>query len=273
MPSDVGFLSCALYLPRRNDLLTKDVDEAFWGLAGAGFAPDPQGKLRIAEERRIPEVSGEVGRARMLDGAINIDQAIRQLRRVVADNWGQIMLRGQFAIGGRFEQVTAVVCPFSASGPGLFTAHILFREPGLLTADRLPQDRVAHALEAIGRLSEAMSPVMLSLDTQQFDPDVQAMRAGRIPWVPWAGYLAPGALRTMGGGGLSRLPEWMPWLEKALDDQSVGGARKTQGGGLMWVLPKPGLGRPDDPLRADPSLGAWWQFLEKVMEGGAPRGR
>lgn len=265
MLADGGFLTCALHLPRRNDLVTKDVDEAFWGLAGAGFSPDSKGQLRIAEERRIPEVSGETHRARILDGAVNIDQAIRQLRRVSADHWGQIMLRGQFAIGGRFEMVTAVVCPFSSPTPGIFTTHLMFRDPGLLTADRPPQDRVAHALEAIGRLSDAMTPVLASLDTKQFEPDARALREGRIPWLPWAGYLAPGALKAVGGGGLSRLPEWVPWLENALDAKGAGGARETPGGGLAWVLPEPGIGRNDSPRRASARMDVWWDYLGRVV--------
>ena len=51
----------------------------------------------------------------------------------------------------------------------------------------------------------------------------------------------------------------------ALDDQSVGGARKTPGGGLMWVLPKPGLGRMDHPDRPNPQLASWWQYLGRVV--------
>lgn len=264
MLADGGFLTCALFLPRRFDLVTKDVDEALWGLAGAGFAPDSKGQLRIAEERRIPEVSGETHRARVLDGAVNVDQAVRQLRRVSADHWGQIMLRGQFSIGGRFEAVTAVVCPFASKSPGLFTAHLMFRDPGLLTADRPPQDRAAHALEAIGRVADALAPIMASLDTKQFEPDARTLREGRIPWLPWAGYLAPGALRNVGGGGLARLTQWVPWLEEALGSGAVGGARETPGGGLAWVLPEPGLGRSDSPRRVSRSLDAWWDYLSRV---------
>jgi hypothetical protein len=264
MLADGVFLSCALHLPRRDASIATDVDEAFWGLAGAGFAPDSRGKLRVAEERRIPEVSGETHRVREFEGAINIDQAIRQLRRVPADLWGQVQLRGQFAIGGRFEEVTAVVCPFASRGPGLFSAHLLFQEPGLLTQDRLPQERPAHALEALGRLADAMAPVLASLDTRQFPPDPEALRAGRIPWVPWAGYLAPGALRSVGKGGLGRLPEWVPWLEEVLDAKGAGGTRETPGGGLMWVLPEVGLGSHVSQPADDPQMAAWRQYLARV---------
>jgi len=264
MLADGAFLTCAIHLPRRDALITADVDAAFWGLAGAGFAPDARGQLRVAEERRIPEVSGETSRARLFEGAINIDQAVRLLRRVPADYWGQVMLRGQFAIGGRFEAVTAVVCPFSARGAGLFTAHLLFRDPGLLTVDRAPADRAAHALEALGRVGEAMSPVLAALDTRQFEPDAGALRAGRIPWLPWAGYLAPGALRSIGGGGLARLPEWVPWLENALGARGAGGARQTPGGGLTWALPEVGLGRPAAGEVGGP-VEPWRTYLGKVV--------
>src|SRR5467141_3747084 len=132
MAAALDFLSAAIYLPRRHDLITQDVEEAFYNLEAAGFIVDAAGQLRITTARRIPELTGDTPGARTYDGAVNIQQAIALLRRVSADYWGQIMLRGRFAIGGHFENVTTVVCPFSLNSPALYSAHVLFRTPGLL---------------------------------------------------------------------------------------------------------------------------------------------
>lgn len=265
MAATYEFLTAAVYVPRRNDLLTNDVEAAFGAIAAAGFTLDPGGQLRIASARQIPEVTGETPSARTFDGAVSLHQAIAMLRRVSADYWGQIMLRGRFAIGGHFENATVVVCPFSLGSPALFSAHILFRKPGLLVKDRSPSDRAAHAVEALDRLEDAFSPVAIFLDTEQPPIDVQRLKAGRLPWLPWSGYLSPGALQSLGGGALEMLPEWLKWLEEALHAKGASAARRTKGGGLIWVLPERDLGKEASGPSARVALEPWKGYLRRVV--------
>lgn len=265
MATPYDFLSCAVYLPRRNDLITQDVEEAFYGLESAGFVIDAAGQLRIALARRIPELTGDTPGARVYEGAVSVQQAIALLRRVSADYWGQVMLRGRFAIGGHFENVTAVVCPFSLNSPALFSAHVLFRKPGLLVKDRSASDRAAHAVEALDRLQDSFAPVAIFMDTEQPEIEVPRFKAGRIPWLPWAGYLSPGALRSVGSGVLEALPDWLRWLEDALSAKGASASRRTKGGGLIWVLPERAVGReawgPGGKLTLEP----WRAYLRRAV--------
>jgi len=261
-----AFLSAAFYLPRRNNLITTDVEGAFRALAESGFAIDRRSQLRIVPERRIPELSGEVNEgARTYEGASTIDQAIGLLRRVSADFWGQIMVRGQFAIGGGFEEVTAVVCPFSAEANSLFSVHLVFRKPGLLLADRPPERRAQDALEALDRLQDATAPVLGFLDTEQPAIDVRMLKAGRLPWLPWTGYLSPGALRTLGSGALEKLPEWVGWLENTTGAKGAAGFRRTRGGGLLWVLPDRALGQNAYGPTVYLTLEPWRLYLRRAV--------
>jgi hypothetical protein len=266
MPVRPAFLSAAFYVPRRNNLITTDVERAFYALAESGFTVDRRSQLRVVPERRIPEISGEVHEgAKTFEGASSVDQAIALLRRVSADYWGQIMLRGQFAIGGSFEEVTAVVCPFSAEANSLFSAHLIFRKPGLLLEDRAPGRRAQDALEALDRLQDTMVPVVGFLDTEQPAVDVRMLKAGRLPWLPWAGYLSPGALRTLGSGALEKLPEWVGWLEGATGVKGASGYRRTRGGGLLWVLPDHGLGQNAYGPTEHVTLEPWRQYLRRAV--------
>lgn len=265
MTAPYQFLTAAVYLPRRSDLLTNDVEQAFASIEAAGFALDTSGQLRVATARQIPEVTGDTPYARMFEGAASLHQAISMLRRVSADDWGQIMLRGRFAIGGHFENATVVVCPFSLGSPALFSAHILFRKPGLLVKDRSPSDRAAHAVEALDRLQDTLSPVAIFLDCEQPLIDVQRFKAGRLPWLPWAGYLAPGALRSVGGGALEVLPDWLKWLEEALRAKGASASRRTKGGGLIWVLPERDLGKEASAPSARVALEPWKGYLKRVV--------
>jgi hypothetical protein len=261
-----AILSAAFYIPRRNDLITSDVEEAFFALAQSGFVPDRGGQLRVVSERRIPEITGDVREgARTFEGASSIDQAIGLLRRVSADFWGQVMLRGTFPLGGAFEETTAVVCPFSAESHALLSAHLVFRKRGLLLADRGGDRRADHALEALDRLQDATIPVIGFLDTEQPSIDVRMLKAGRLPWLPWAGYLSPGALRSLGGGAFEKLPEWVGWLEGILKAKGAGGVRRTRGGGLLWVLPQRGLGQDAFGPSAYLQLEPWKQYLRKAV--------
>jgi hypothetical protein len=261
MPLSSDFLSAAIYVPRRNALLTKDVEEAFQQLAASGFSFDPRGHLRVVNERRIPQVTGDRPGGRTLEGALSADLAVGQLRRISADNWGQIMVRGTFAIGGAFEEVTAVVCPLATDSPSLFSAHLLFRQPGLLVADRPADRRVGHAMEALDRLQDAFAPVLAFLDTQQPEVEARSIRMGRLPWLPWAGYLSPGALHALAGGAFEKLPDWLQWLEGTLKAKGTSGARRTRGGGLLWVLPDPQLGRGAHGPAPHTNLGPWIEFV------------
>jgi len=266
MPPTAGdFLSVALHLPRRNPLITADVEEALQQMAGAGFSFDPRGNMRIVPERRIPQATGESAGGRTLTGAISVDQTIAQLRRISADYWGQIMVRGTFAIGGTFEEVTAVVCPFSSDQPSLFSAHLLFRKPGLLLADRAADRRVDHAIEALDRLQESFSPVLVFLDAEQPEVEVRAIKSGRIPFLPWAGYLSPGALRALGGGVFESLPDWLKWLEATLKSKGTSGARRTPGGGLIYVLPERGLGQGAHGPPTQNALEPWIKYLSRAV--------
>lgn len=259
------FLSCAVYLPRRNDLITQDVEAAFFALESAGFVLDPTGQLRIALPRRIPELTGDTPGGRVYDGAASTHQAIGMLRRVSADYWGQVMLRGSFAIGGHFEAATAVVCPFSLNSPALFSAHLLFRKPGLLLKDRPQGDRAPHAVEALERLQDSLSPVLMFLDTEQPELDVGRLKAGKVPWLPWAGYLSPGALRSIGGGSLQALPEWLGWLDDALRLGPASGSRRTKGGGLIWALPERDVGREATGVGSRAALEPWRIYLRRAV--------
>ncbi len=265
MATPYEFLTAAVYVPRRNDLLTNDVEAAFAAVEAAGFTLDTGGQLRVATARQIPELTGETPSARTFDGAVSLHQAISMLRRLSADSWGQIMLRGRFAIGGHFENATVVVCPFSMGSPGLFSAHILFRKPGLLVKDRSPSDRAAHAVEALDRLQDAFSPVAIFLDAEQPSIDVQRLRAGRLPWLPWAGYLSPGAVRSIGGGALQMLPEWLKWLEEALRAKGASASRRTKGGGFIWVLPERQIGKEASAPSARVAMEPWKGFLKRVV--------
>lgn len=265
MPTADDFLSVALHLPRRNPLITADVEEALQQMAGAGFSFDPRGQMRIVPERRIPQATGESTGGRALTGAISVDQTIAQLRRVSADYWGQIMVRGTFAIGGSFEEVTAVVCPFSSDQPSLFSAHLLFRKPGLLLGDRPADRRADHAMEALDRLQESFSPVLVFLDTEQPEVEVRAIKAGRIPFLPWSGYLSPGALRSLGGGVFESLPDWLKWLEATLKAKGTSGSRRTPGGGLVYVLPQRDLGQGAHGPEAMVALEPWRKYLGRAV--------
>ncbi len=265
MAAAYAFLSAAVYIPRRNDLITRDVEDAFYATESSGFIVDAAGQLRIAMARGIPEITGETPGARTYNGAVSIAQAVGLLRRVSADYWGQIMLRGRFAIGGHFENVTVAVCPFSMNSPALFSVHILFRKPGLLVKDRTAVDRAAHAVEAIDRLQDNFAPVAMFVDTEQPEISVERLKAGRIPWLPWAGYLAPGALRSVGGGAIEALPDWIGWLESALKTPGAGAHRRTKGGGLIWVLPERGLGKDATGAGTRVTLEPWRNYLRKVM--------
>lgn len=265
MATPYEFLTAAVYVPRRNDLLTNDVEQAFASIEAAGFALDTGGQLRVATARQIPELTGETPSARTFDGAVSLYQAISMLRHVSADYWGQIMLRGRFAIGGHFENATVVVCPFSLGSPALFSAHILFRKPGLLVKDRSPSDRAAHAVEALDRLQDAFAPVAIFLDSEQPPIDVQRLKAGRLPWLPWAGYLSPGAVKSIGGGALQVLPDWLKWLEEALHAKGASASRRTKGGGFIWVLPERNLGKEASAPGARAGLEPWKGYLRRVV--------
>jgi hypothetical protein len=270
--SSYDFLTAAVYVPRRNDLITRDLEGAFYGLESAGFVPDPEGKMRIAPAKGIPEHTGETPGARIFEGAVTVGQAASILRRTSADLWGQIMLRGKFAIGGRFENCTAVVCPFSLNSAALFSVHVMFKTPGLLVKDRAPQDRAPQSVEAIDRLQDAFAPVVAFLDTEQPELSVERLKAGRIPWLPWAGYVAPGALKSIGGGALTALPDWLGWLETQLQLPHTSANRRTKGGGLIWVLPERGLGKegfaPSSRLPVEP----WRRYLMRLNAPSAPPG-
>jgi hypothetical protein len=258
-------LSASVFLPRRNPVITADVEEAFWGLSGAGFAPDHAGSLRIVNERRTPMVSGEMKDARVFQGAMDIEQAIRLLRRVPADYWGQVMLRGQFSLGGQFEDVTAIVCPFSSEDPGVFSAHLMFRKAGLLLEDRPAPQRAVHALEALDRLQDSTAPILAFLDVNPPNIEGADLRHARFPWLPWAGYASPGAAGRMGGGAFLKLAEWIPWLEKQLHAPGTGAARQTRGGGYLWALPSPLLGRRPPEGAASGPLQLWYNYLENMI--------
>jgi hypothetical protein len=175
------------------------------------------------------------------------------------------MVRGRFAIGGHFENVTAAVCPFSLNSPALFSAHILFRKPGLLVKDRAPADRAAHAVEALDRLQDSFAPVAIFLDTEQPELEVARLKAGRLPWLPWAGYLAPGALRSVGSGVLEALPEWLGWLEDALKAPGASANRRTRGGGLIWVLPDRAVGKEAMGSGTRITLEPWRNYLRLAV--------
>jgi len=265
MSTPYNFLTAAVYVPRRNDLLTNDVELAFQSIEAAGFTLDTGGQLRIATARRIPELTGETPGARTYDGAVSVHMAISMLRRVSADYWGQIMLRGRFAIGGHFENATAVVCPFSLGSPALFSAHLLFRKPGLLVKDRSASDRAAHAVEALDRLQDSFAPVAIFLDAEQPEIDVSRLKAGKLPWLPWAGYLSPGAVKSIGGGAAQMLPEWLKWLEEALSAKGASSGRRTKGGGLIWVLPERDLGKEATSPTARVALEPWKGYLRRLV--------
>ena len=264
MISANDYLSAAAYIPRRHDLITRDVEAALYALESAGFSADAAGKMRITPARGIPQHTGEVAGARVMDGAISAGQATSLLRRLSADHWGQIMLRGKFALGGRFESVTAVVCPYSSNSQALFSAHLLFKAPGLLIKDRPPVDRAAHAVEAIERMADALAPVALFLDAEQPEVNVEHLKAGRLPWLPWAGYVSPGALKSVGGGALSALPDWLTWLETNLNLARASASRRTKGGGLIWVLPERGLGKEEGVAASRQALDLWRKYLGRL---------
>lgn len=265
MPAALDFLSAALYVPRRNALITADVEAALQQLAGAGFSFDARGQMRVVTERRIPQATGETTGGRILEGAVSVDQAISQLRRISADYWGQIMIRGTFAIGGSFEDVTAVVCPFSSNSPALCSVHVLFRKPGLLLGDRPAEKRAPQAVEALDRLQDSFAPVIGFLDSEQPEVDVRSIKSGRLPWLPWAGYLSPGAIRALGGGVLESLPDWLVWLESALKAKGASAARRTKGGGLIWVLPKRDVGQGVHGPTTHIALEPWRQYLSRAI--------
>lgn len=270
MLSSTDFLSAALYVPRRNDLITRDLEAAFYALEASGFVVDPAGKMRITPARGIPEITGETGGGRTYEGAVTVGQAASLVRRISADQWGQIMLRGKFAIGGRFEGATAVVCPFSMNSAALFSVHLLFRSPGLLVKDRSPTDSAAHAVEAIDRLQDAFAPVVAFIDAEQPELSVERLKMGKIPWLPWAGYAAPGALKSLGGGALTALPDWLGWLEANLKLPGTTANRRTKGGGLIWVLPMRGLGKEEGLASANLALDPWRKYLSRL---NPPAGR
>jgi hypothetical protein len=257
------YLSAAVYVPRRNDLITRDIEGALYALEASGFVVDPAGRMRITPARGIPEVTGETPGARTYEGAVTVGQAASLIRRISADLWGQIMLRGTFAIGGRFEAVTAVVCPFSMDSAALFSVHLLFRSPGLLIKDRAVLDRAAHAVEAIDRMQDAFAPVVAFVDTEQPVLQTEALKGGRLPFLPWAGYASPGAVKSLGGGALSALPDWLGWLENNLRVPGASAHRRTKGGGLIWVLPERGLGKPEGLASAHMGLDPWRKYLAR----------
>jgi hypothetical protein len=265
MAAALDFLSAAIYLPRREDLITRDIEAAFYNLESSGFVIDPGGHMRIAMAKGIPEITGETPGARTYDGAVTMGQAASILRRVSADYWGQIMLRGRFAIGGHFENVTAVVCPFSMNSAALFSVHILFRTPGLLLKDRPLVDRGAHATEAIERLQDTFAPVVMFVDTEQPEISVAELKAGKVPWLPWAGYLSPGGLKSVGGGVLQALPDWLKWLEDAAKAPGASSSRRTRGGGLIWVLPERALGKEAYMPGGKPALEPWRVYLRRAF--------
>ncbi len=258
-------LSAAVYFPRRYDLITDDVESALHALEVAGFALDVGGPLEVAIARAMPTHSALATAGRSCGAAATVGKAIRLLRRLPADDWGQVSLSGRFPVGGRREKAKAVVCPLWPNSPTLISAHLLFSRPGLLLQDRSPAERAAFAVRAVDRLERAFAPVAVFLDAEQPALDADFLRAGAIPFLPWAGYFSPGALRRLGAGTFRTIPHWLKWLEVKLAAQGATAIRQTAGGGLIWVLPERGMGKGMSPTDAGKLLDPWRRYIRRVV--------
>ena len=265
MENSRPFLSASVYFPRRYDLITDDVESALRALEAAGFAFAAGGPLAVATSRALPTIESLAKAGRPCGAAATVGKAIQLLRRVPADDWGQVFVTGRFPVGGRREKATAVVCPLWPSSPALTSAHVLFHRPGLLLQERSPPERAAFAVRAVDRLVPSFAPVAVFLDVEQPTLSAQFLRAGALPFLPWAGYLSPGAVRRLGAGTFRTLPHWLQWLEAKLGAPGATAWRQTPGGGLIWVLAEPGLGRGAVPPDARPALGPWRSYLRRVV--------
>lgn len=265
METPPPFLSAAAYFPRRYDLITVDVDSALHALESAGFAIDAGGRLELSRARSIPTQSTRGAGAGAYGAVATVDQALRLLRRVPADDWGQVSLPGRFPVGGRREKARAVICPLWPSSPTLISAHLLFSRPGLLLQEHSAPARAAFAVRAVDRLVRAFAPVSVFFDADQPALDVGFLRAGALPFLPWAGYFSPGALRRLGAGAFRTLPHWLKWLEVKLAAPGATAIRWTPGGGLIWVLPEPGIGRGALQAKGRDALAPWRSYIRRVV--------